>query len=764
MADPAPTSDIKSDSEPWSVLENLILAQAIHKCGDTNWVAIARTIKGHPQVHRSNNFFSQKSCAIQYTLLLENLEAETRSKQSRGNEAGSSATQDIPTVVKLAGQLYHQRILEIKALIRKDEERFRALVAELDEIRQGKWDSQLEEELKNNPSPLELTVEAAPTTDNSAAPELSNDSPLTDMTQSQPQQKQLADGDNASSLAGLAESSVPSNPSSSAVPGIQESSSQMVDGAEMEVAATGEAPTTAAVEQISEVVVEDAMKKPQEIEDVEMEDVAESTQSLQTPVDSTNDMSSIVDASTAPTNGDQEEDVEMEDATSNEVPPTADPTEEPESTAAEQGSEATETVHEAKKPSTSDSSSPTSASDLSPPEAMEDDEVTPENASQTPKTKSEDAAVEKDTQEEQEMEEAKEIEAVIKAEEKDEMKADEAEADEVETGEVGTDEEEKEEQEEEQEEEEAESASQRERVQARGARPEPAQEESEEVVLKEEDEEESKLSVQDENNELERDEEDTAHEGVTSADEETGSTTRSARKPRKIKTSNVPTKRRRRSGRGAAGAEHNDEGGYNSSDSEATDSTHTNISSDQLMRNQMDDKKWKKILMMIWSDIANHRFGAVFMQPIKEQDAPGYYYMVKRPMDLKSIKERIRDGQITNADEFHRDVLLMFMNALMYNGEDTEVYHMALAMMSEVEFIIKNFKSSQSFAPASGGASALGASGAAGGSNNTSTSTTPTTRTASGAGAELLSAGPGSGQQPSSRKRKSSGLEMTPVE
>jgi len=84
----------------------------------------------------------------------------------------------------------------------------------------------------------------------------------------------------------------------------------------------------------------------------------------------------------------------------------------------------------------------------------------------------------------------------------------------------------------------------------------------------------------------------------------------------------------------------------------------------------------------------------------------------------------------------------MFMNALMYNSEDTEVYHMAMAMMTEVEQTIKNFKSSQAFAPLTTGGSA--------GSGNTSSSTTPTTRTS---GSELSSL--------SARKKKSSSLEMT---
>ena len=43
-----------------------------------------------------------------------------------------------------------------------------------------------------------------------------------------------------------------------------------------------------------------------------------------------------------------------------------------------------------------------------------------------------------------------------------------------------------------------------------------------------------------------------------------------------------------------------------------------------------------------------------------QSDAPDYYDIIKRPMDLKTIRARIRDGNITSIDEFERDVLLMF--------------------------------------------------------------------------------------------------------
>jgi bromodomain-containing protein 8 len=46
-------------------------------------------------------------------------------------------------------------------------------------------------------------------------------------------------------------------------------------------------------------------------------------------------------------------------------------------------------------------------------------------------------------------------------------------------------------------------------------------------------------------------------------------------------------------------------------------------------------------------------------------------------MDLKTIKARIREGQITSSAEFQRDVYLMFANSLMYNRPGSDIYTMA---------------------------------------------------------------------------------------
>ncbi|KAJ2508816.1 hypothetical protein GGI11_005997, partial [Coemansia sp. RSA 2049] len=75
-------------------------------------------------------------------------------------------------------------------------------------------------------------------------------------------------------------------------------------------------------------------------------------------------------------------------------------------------------------------------------------------------------------------------------------------------------------------------------------------------------------------------------------------------------------------------------------------------------------KNWKKNINMVWRDLSGHRFGSMFISPIKSVDAPKYYDVIRRPMDLKTIKNRVRDEEITTTVEFYRDIMHMLMNAL----------------------------------------------------------------------------------------------------
>ena len=80
---------------------------------------------------------------------------------------------------------------------------------------------------------------------------------------------------------------------------------------------------------------------------------------------------------------------------------------------------------------------------------------------------------------------------------------------------------------------------------------------------------------------------------------------------------------------------------------------------------------------MLHSQIQQHRNGAIFHNPIKPSEAPDYHEIIKRPMDLKTIKARVRDGQISTSNEYIRDIYTMFANSLMYNRPNSDIYTMA---------------------------------------------------------------------------------------
>ncbi|KAJ2936938.1 hypothetical protein H1R20_g172, partial [Candolleomyces eurysporus] len=92
---------------------------------------------------------------------------------------------------------------------------------------------------------------------------------------------------------------------------------------------------------------------------------------------------------------------------------------------------------------------------------------------------------------------------------------------------------------------------------------------------------------------------------------------------------------------------------------------------------QVPNKKFQNVIGLLHQQISAHRNGTIFHNPIKLSDAPDYHEIVKRPMDLKTIKGRVKDGAISNSREFQRDVYLMFANAMMYNRPGSDVYAMA---------------------------------------------------------------------------------------
>ncbi|XP_051019965.1 bromodomain-containing protein 8-like [Acomys russatus] len=97
-----------------------------------------------------------------------------------------------------------------------------------------------------------------------------------------------------------------------------------------------------------------------------------------------------------------------------------------------------------------------------------------------------------------------------------------------------------------------------------------------------------------------------------------------------------------------------------------------------------DHSLFKKTLLQVWKMIASHRFSSPFLKPVSEKQAPGYKDVVKRPMDLTTLKRNLSKGRIHTMAEFQRDLMLMFQNAVMYNDSNHHIHHMAVVMQREV--------------------------------------------------------------------------------
>ncbi|XP_048002877.1 bromodomain-containing protein 8-like isoform X2 [Leguminivora glycinivorella] len=117
-------------------------------------------------------------------------------------------------------------------------------------------------------------------------------------------------------------------------------------------------------------------------------------------------------------------------------------------------------------------------------------------------------------------------------------------------------------------------------------------------------------------------------------------------------------------------------GSESAAEASAPDSPHANDAERQ-------HRLWKRSVMLVYSRLCAHKYASLFLRPITDEEAPGYSVVVKRPMDLTTIKRNIEAGNIRTTAEFQRDILLMLSNALMYNSSEHSVYQMAKELHEE---------------------------------------------------------------------------------
>ena len=82
-----------------------------------------------------------------------------------------------------------------------------------------------------------------------------------------------------------------------------------------------------------------------------------------------------------------------------------------------------------------------------------------------------------------------------------------------------------------------------------------------------------------------------------------------------------------------------------------------------------------KFCMHVLNELAKPRYAVLtipFATPVDPValNIPDYHSVIKKPMDLRTIREKLENGQYENAKEFESDIRLMFANCHKYNGPD----------------------------------------------------------------------------------------------
>jgi hypothetical protein len=106
-------------------------------------------------------------------------------------------------------------------------------------------------------------------------------------------------------------------------------------------------------------------------------------------------------------------------------------------------------------------------------------------------------------------------------------------------------------------------------------------------------------------------------------------------------------------------------------------------------------KKFQSTVLPVLANISSHKYASVFAQAVSDKDAPNYSKVVHQPTDLRLIKAQIKAGQIADINGFHKAVLRMLSNAVIYNQDGSEVSKMAKELAEHCESVIAMYRSAE---------------------------------------------------------------------
>lgn len=90
---------------------------------------------------------------------------------------------------------------------------------------------------------------------------------------------------------------------------------------------------------------------------------------------------------------------------------------------------------------------------------------------------------------------------------------------------------------------------------------------------------------------------------------------------------------------------------------------------------------------VLLKNLMSHKYAYVFNEPVDpiKLGVPDYFTVIESPMDLGTIRTKLRASRYSSAEEFAADVRLTFSNALKYNHPGDVVHEMAKTLSKRFE-------------------------------------------------------------------------------
>ncbi|KAF5924412.1 hypothetical protein HPG69_018813 [Diceros bicornis minor] len=101
-------------------------------------------------------------------------------------------------------------------------------------------------------------------------------------------------------------------------------------------------------------------------------------------------------------------------------------------------------------------------------------------------------------------------------------------------------------------------------------------------------------------------------------------------------------------------------------------------------------------LKRVLRSLQAHKMAWPFLEPVDPNDAPDYYGVIKEPMDLATMEERVQRRYYEKLTEFVADMTKIFDNCRYYNPSDSPFYQCAEVLESFFVQKLKGFKASSS--------------------------------------------------------------------